>query len=186
MIIVLGCKANDDGTPTPLLMNRLEVAAKKYHELKPEGGNGLPLFIYVTGGAVDRPFAESAVMKKALVETFGVPQDDIVEESKAQDTLDNFENVADLLTERFGVWDGVNVTLVTSEFHVRRASTLCRQSFYFPGRFHVSALNFVGAPDMLEGDALAKRLDWEEKCIQEQMAQLRERQEARARTPSTS
>ena len=108
--MVLGAKA-DPGRPSAFLAARLGVARGLYED-------GRIRAILVTGDGSERSNFETRVMRDYLVEK-GVPADRIVEDPAGFDTYDSCVRARDV----FGVEE---LTLITQDYHVDRALTICR------------------------------------------------------------
>ena len=106
-VIVLGM-ALEDGQPTQDLLYRLETA-QDYGEEHPES------ILILTGGNPDaQGRTEAAAMREILVGN-GFPEERIVLEDKAFNTLQNFVNTAELIDP------DAPVMLVSSNYHMKRA-----------------------------------------------------------------
>lgn len=142
-VVVFGRGLNPKtGKPTPALTRRLETALAQANQ----DPNAL---IVVSGGAAHNAFPEADGMRDWLVQ-HGVPASRILVEDHSNDTIENAENVAQLLK-------GGNVrqvTVVTEQYHVHRAHELLASALSFQG---VKAkLNDAPAPDGLTGMAKVK------------------------------
>ena len=186
-IVVLGCAVQEDGTPSPLLLWRLEAASAHFDKLvAASGGDRSEITIYTTGGAVKNKWEEGTVMREwLLANNKNIDPNQVIAETRAVDTLTNFENVADIVATNKSNHatkseagdkeeEGGVVYLITSKFHVARARLLLEPAFAFQDRVKYSALVEVPAVDNLTGAALEKRQAWEIKCIGEQTAAQQE------------
>lgn len=80
--------------------------------------------VVVTGGKVgSNPFAEAPAMSK-LLQQLGVVENNIIQEDKAQNTLENAANVV-AIGRKLG-WKSIIV--LTSDFHTSRACTFFRNA----------------------------------------------------------
>ena len=111
VIIVLGYPAKKDGSVTPILRERINKAAKLYHE-------GIAKVIICTGAAVANSYVEADVMAQALIE-LGVPDRSIIREEVAKGTYENIVNSNRLMQGR-GLKTAV---IVSSPWHLRKASS---------------------------------------------------------------
>lgn len=116
LIVVLGNKVEDDGTPSARLAARLHHAAEVF-----EAGGGEAMIV-VSGGVDDRGFDEAAVMARHLVAR-GVPADRIVEDSAGGNTAATAANTARLMEDRG--WS--SVVVVSQYFHLSRTKLAFRQ-----------------------------------------------------------
>lgn len=82
LIVVLGCRVLPDGALSPTLARRVACGAEAYHQ-------GLGPKVLVTGGAVQGAPQEAAAMADTLQREHGVPSEDILLETQAQNTWDN-------------------------------------------------------------------------------------------------
>ena len=117
-------------TPTPFLARRLDVALDLYHR-------GKVSVILVTGDNSTPTYDEPDVMRDYLV-TRGVPAARIVADYAGFDTWESCVRAKKI----FGV---TSATLVTQDFHMPRALTLC----------HAAGIDAVGVADTGE-DAVAE------------------------------
>ena len=115
--VVLGCKANPDGTPSGALRRRLERALAVYQA-------GLAPVLIVSGdGHAKEGVDETAVMKAWLVER-GVPAEAIVADGSGVNTRATARFVAAWLVEH----DGRSVIAVSQYFHLPRTRLALRQA----------------------------------------------------------
>lgn len=113
-VIVLGAAVHGDQV-SPTLARRLEQAVK-YHACNPGA------LIVVSGGQgpqENRP--EGEAMRDYLL-TRGIPDANLVAETRATSTAENFANSAQLLTGRVDTRQPL--AFITDEFHVFRASQI--------------------------------------------------------------
>jgi uncharacterized SAM-binding protein YcdF (DUF218 family) len=111
-LLVLGYPANPDGTSSPEQRERVLEAVRQYQA-------GVAPVMMLSGGAVHNRFVEADVMAK-LAETSGVPARAILEERRAQNTIENIEYSTQIM--RAHGWDSVQA--ITSAAHERRASLI--------------------------------------------------------------
>ena len=114
-IVVLGAQVKPDGTPSVQLQWRKD-NAKQAYDLK-----NVP--IVVCGGqGGDEPMPEAECMKRYLTEQ-GVPPEMILMDPESVNTIQNLKNAGELL-QNAGY--GKNVLIVTSDYHVPRATAMAR------------------------------------------------------------
>ena len=115
VIIVLGAQVKEDGTPSVALERRLTAALESYR--------ADPQLIIVCGAqGANEPRAEGDVMREWLLAQ-GVPETDVIAETSSFNTRENLRYARAIMEER-----GLSQALVvTSDYHVARALTLCRQ-----------------------------------------------------------
>ncbi len=111
-VVVLGAQTHGD-RPSRTLRERLDRAAE-YLEEHPDA------FCIVTGGqGADETQTEASVMA-AYLTAAGIDPDRIAQETQSKNTRENLQNAAEIAENR-GL-DASRVLIVTSEFHLRRAS----------------------------------------------------------------
>lgn len=111
VIIVLGYPAKKDGSVSPILRERINKAAKLYHE-------GIAEVIICTGAAVANNYVEADVIAQTLIE-LGVPDCSIIREKLAKGTYENLVNSKKIMKDR-GLRTAV---IVSSPWHLRKASS---------------------------------------------------------------
>ena len=109
--LVLGAGLNPDGTPSPFLAGRLEVAAGLYE-------SGRVQVVLVSGDNRVVNYDEPTAMRDWLVER-GVPASDVVLDFAGRDTYDSCTRAKRI----FGV---EQVIVVSQGYHLPRAVTTCR------------------------------------------------------------
>ncbi|KAB1946724.1 hypothetical protein F8271_05950 [Micromonospora sp. ALFpr18c] len=110
--LVLGTKVEADGTPSPVLAARLEIARRLFDAGKVRA-------ILVSGDNMNADYNEPAAMRSWLVER-GVPAHKVVLDHAGFDTYDSCARAEQI----FGVR---RATVVTQSFHLPRAVALCRR-----------------------------------------------------------
>lgn len=151
-IVIFGRGLNRrTGKPTPALTRRLE---KGLEDAKADP-NAL---VVVSGGAAHNKFPEADGMRDWLVK-HGVPASRILVEDHSMDTIDNAENVAQLLQGG----KVKRVTVVTEQFHVHRAHDLLAHALSFRG-VHAK-LDDSPAPDAYSGLSQVKMAISEERLL---------------------
>ncbi|WP_432050452.1 SanA/YdcF family protein [Verrucosispora sp. NA02020] len=109
--LVLGTRVQPDGTPSPFLSARLEIARELY-------ATGKVRAILVSGDNMRHDYNEPEAMQRWLVDR-GVPADKVVLDYAGFDTYDSCARAKRV----FGV---ERATVVTQSFHLDRAVTVCR------------------------------------------------------------
>jgi uncharacterized SAM-binding protein YcdF (DUF218 family) len=125
-IVVLGYPANADGTPSPEQRERTLEAVREYRA-------GTAPRIIMTGGPAHNHYVEAHVMAD-LAAGHGVPRDALIEEGRAQNTIQNAYYSVEIM--RSHGWRSAEV--VSSPSHLPRASLIFRH-FPIEWRMHASA-----------------------------------------------
>ncbi|MGK5518210.1 SanA/YdcF family protein [Micromonospora sp. URMC 107] len=110
--LVLGTKVHPDGTPSPFLTGRLEIARRLL-------ATGKVRAILLSGDNMDPDYDEPGAMRRWLVDN-GVPATRVVLDHAGFDTYDSCARAKRV----FGV---ERATVVTQSFHLPRAVTVCRR-----------------------------------------------------------
>lgn len=109
-IIILGYPANIDGSPSPILSERI----KKGMELYKNGGAEK---IICTGGAIKNEHIEADVMANELVKN-GIPESSIIREKDSRATWENLK-----ISKKIMQNNGFETAVIVSQLgHIRRAS----------------------------------------------------------------
>ena len=112
-IVVLGAQVLPDGTPNVLLAWRLEKALEQY-KLSPR------LIIACGAQGDNEPVPEGEAMRDWLIAR-GVPERDVVAETRSYNTRENIQNALALLPE-----GADSILIVTSDYHLPRALAIAR------------------------------------------------------------
>ena len=112
-LIVLGAQVREDG-PSAVLKYRLDAAAQYLQE------NDSTVCIVTGGKGAAEPFPEGQGMKDYLVKA-GIPEDRIIVEDKALNTVQNIQYSKALMSS-----PDAPTAIVTNNFHVTRALALAR------------------------------------------------------------
>ncbi|WP_308439986.1 SanA/YdcF family protein [Asanoa iriomotensis] len=142
VVMVLGAQVYPDGTPSPFLAARLDLARQLYDA-------GTVRAVLVSGDHREWHYDEPGAMSRWLVER-GVPERRIVQDHAGFDTYDSCVRAKKI----FGV---DRMIVVTQQFHIDRAVALCRDA----------GIETVGV-----GDETVKRFGraWDYGAFREQLA----------------
>ena len=132
-LLVLGCGLKKDGTPTPLLKGRLDLALAFDRRQREETGREA-LFVVSGGQGPDEVCPEAVSMRTYLLEQ-GIPESRIMTEDRSCDTAENMRFSKPLMDER---QPDAKVAFFTTNYHVFRAGLKAR-------RIHMDAVG-AGAP----------------------------------------
>ncbi|GIF77250.1 membrane protein [Asanoa siamensis] len=140
--LVLGAQVYPDGTPSPFLAARLDLARQLYDA-------GTVRAVLVSGDHREWHYDEPGAMSRWLVER-GVPERKVVQDHAGFDTYDSCVRAKKI----FGV---DRMIVVTQQFHIDRAVALCRDA----------GIDAVGV-----GDETVKRFGraWDYGAFREQLA----------------
>ncbi len=121
-LLVLGCGLKKDGTPTPLLRGRLDLALKFNEEQQAAGKNAV--FVVSGGQGPDEVCSEAASMREYLLQQ-GIPEEHILTEDQSTDTAENMRFSSQLLGEAA---QNKKIAFFTTNYHVFRAGLKSRQA----------------------------------------------------------
>ena len=116
-VIVLGYPSNKNGSISDIQKKRMDVAIHLYR-------TNITKTILVSGSSAHNEFLESETMANYALEQ-KVPKNDIILESKARNTYENLKYAKIICKNR----NYNHVIVVTSPFHVRRASFFVKKFF---------------------------------------------------------
>ena len=105
--IVLGL-ALENGEPTPDLLARLD-KAQEYMEDYPEA------YLILTGGNADMSGHTEATVMRDILTGRGVPKEKLVLEDRSKTTVENFRNVAEMVSPENPI------VMISSDYHMDRA-----------------------------------------------------------------
>ena len=111
-IIVLGYPAQHDGTPSPEQRERVLEGVREYK-------SGVASHIIMTGAAAHNQYVEAHVMAE-LALSQGVPASALIEESQAQNTIQNLFYSAQIMKQHG--WNSAEI--VSSPSHLPRAALI--------------------------------------------------------------
>lgn len=121
-IIVLGCAIRSDGTPTPLLRDRLDRALAFARQQQAETGS-FPVFVLSGGQGADECISEAACMRQYLAEQ-GVPEDRMLLEDKSTDTAENMRYSKEIIQ---AIHPNARIAFSTTNYHVFRSGIKARR-----------------------------------------------------------
>ena len=131
-LIVLGYPANADGTPSPEQRERVLEGVREYKA-------GVAPYIIMTGAAAHNQYIEADVMAQ-LARSQGVPASAILEDVRAQNTIQNIYYSATIMHDH-----GMNsAEIISSPSHLPRAAMIVntfnvdQPSLYINWRTHAS------------------------------------------------
>lgn len=115
VILVFGCRAHADGSPSDALRDRMTTANKLYQD-------GLASTMVLSGGPGDGDFHETAVMKQLALEQ-GVPESAILLDEQGWNTAETINNLPPLIENL----PGQNVLAVSHFYHLPRIKMTSRR-----------------------------------------------------------
>ena len=121
-IIILGCRIRKDGTPTPLLRERVNRALAFYRMQKEQTGK-MPVFVTSGGKGTDEVTSESASMKAYLLSQ-GIPEEQIIEENQSVNT---YQNMLYSKEKILAVNPDAKIAFSTTSYHVFRSGLYARR-----------------------------------------------------------
>ena len=109
--VVLGNRMNDDGSPSQLMLKRMELTMEMYNQMHPDK-------IIVSGGFANKKagITEASFMRNHLI-LQGIPEDVIVEEGNSMTTQQNAIFSVPMAKEM----GAKSIVVVTSAEHMSRA-----------------------------------------------------------------
>ena len=114
--IVLGL-ALENGEPAPDLLSRLNTG-RQYLEKYPEAK------LILAGGNADESGRTEAAVMRDILTGWGVPEDRLMLENKAKSTIENFDNIAKMISA------DEPVVMISSDYHMDRASRIAAKAGY--------------------------------------------------------
>ena len=120
-LIVLGCGLKKDGTPTPLLRGRLDLALRFYERQLRETGKDAR-FVASGGRGPDEAQSEAASMRDYLLAK-GVPAERVILEDQSTDTAENMR----FSKEKIEAAGTGKIAFFTTNYHVFRAGLKARR-----------------------------------------------------------
>ena len=122
-LIVLGCGLKRDGTPTPLLRGRLDLALDFCRQQLEQTGKQAT-FVVSGGQGPDEVQTEAASMRDYLIGQ-GIREDQILLEDRSGDTAENMRFSKQIID---AVQPEAKVVFFTTNYHVFRAGLKARQA----------------------------------------------------------
>ena len=120
-MIILGCGIKEDGTPVPLLKERIDRALAFRNEQLEKTGKDLK-FVVSGGQGDDEVISEATSMKLYLMKQ-GIEEKNIIKEDKSVNTYENMKFSKEKIVE---VGDSDNVAFSTTNYHVFRGGLHAR------------------------------------------------------------
>jgi len=105
-ILVLGCRVYSDGTPSPMLGDRISTAVTLYQ-------NNISKRILMSGDSRSVWYDETGAMRTAAI-AMGIPEAAIQTDPMGLSTYDSIARYLE-------IWKGKRVVIVTQEYHLYRA-----------------------------------------------------------------
>ncbi len=121
-LIVLGCALRKDGTPSPLLKDRLDRAIAFRNRQLADTGKDL-IFVTSGGQGSDEVVSESTAMKRYLTEN-GIPEQRILEEDRSTNTFENMKFSREKIGDRAS---DAKIAFSTTNYHVFRSGLFARR-----------------------------------------------------------
>lgn len=122
-ILILGCGIREDGTLFPLLKGRADRAITFYKKQIEKTGKRA-VFVPSGGQGPDECMPEGEAIKNYLLSQ-GIPESDILPETKSVNTLQNMQFSREVIEKARGDKEGpANISFSTTNFHVFRSGIL--------------------------------------------------------------
>eukprot|EP01012_Entosiphon_sulcatum_P051844 TRINITY_DN7120_c0_g1_i1.p1 TRINITY_DN7120_c0_g1~~TRINITY_DN7120_c0_g1_i1.p1 ORF type:complete len:351 (-),score=52.62 TRINITY_DN7120_c0_g1_i1:11-1042(-) len=156
IVVVLGKMLQLDGSPEPMLVERMAFACSLWHQLRSTARTALLL----SGGNVQQSIqTEAECMQQMATTLHSVPETSIIRDSTSMNTTENAINSLRLAKEHAA--ETVKIFVVTSNFH------LPRTRLYFQNVAHQTGckqqITFLAAP--FSGPELVEELKAEDKML---------------------
>lgn len=123
-IIILGCAIRKDGSPTPILRERID-RALSFEKEQHKRLNRHALFVTSGGQGSDEVISEAESMKHYLME-HGVPENSILKEDKSVNTYQNMAFSKKVIENDAGTLSNKGIAFSTTNYHVFRGYTLAK------------------------------------------------------------
>ena len=121
-LLILGCGLKKDGSPTPLLKGRLDLALDFDREQEQQTGKNAA-FVVSGGQGTDEVCSEASSMMEYLKQQ-GIPEERIILEDQSADTAENMEFSKRKIDE---IKQDAKVAFFTTNYHVFRAGLKARR-----------------------------------------------------------
>lgn len=121
-VIILGCAIRKDGTPTPLLRDRIDRAIAFRDEQLAKTGKDL-FFVTSGGQGSDEVISESEAMKRYLLGK-GIPEGRILEENQSTNTFENMKFSKAVIDK---INPHASIAFATTNYHVFRSGLYARR-----------------------------------------------------------
>lgn len=122
-LIIPGCAVRNNGTPSPLLRDRIDRAIAFRNDQLEKTGKALT-FVTSGGKGADEVISESEAMKRYLMKK-GIPESFILEEDRSTNTFENMKFSKAKIDERD---PDANIAFCTTNYHVFRSGLLARMT----------------------------------------------------------
>ncbi len=122
-VLILGCAIRKDGTLYPLIKGRADRAIAFYQKQKEAGGHA-PVLVPSGGQGGDEYMPEAEAVRRYLLEQ-GIPESDILAETKSANTLQNMQFSKALIEKQK---QDAKVLFATTNYHVFRSGILANDA----------------------------------------------------------
>ena len=123
VMVILGCRVMPGGTPSILLQDRLNTALNYWEDHR-------DITVVVSGGqGQNEPKSEAQCMAEVLMDS-GIPGDQILQEDRSSNTMENLVFTRDLLMEEGIDVRETDILVVSNGFHLTRARMLAERFGY--------------------------------------------------------
>lgn len=132
VMVILGCRVMPGGAPSILLQDRLNTALNYWEDHR-------DITVVVSGGqGQNEPKSEAQCMAEVLMDS-GIPGDQILQEDRSSNTMENLVFTRDLLMEEGIDVRETDILVVSNGFHLTRARMLAE-------RFGYGSVSTLAAP----------------------------------------
>lgn len=125
-IIILGCAIRKDGTPTPLLKNRIDRAVE-FEKKQFEKTGKHAVFVTSGGQGSDEVVSEAEAMENYLL-SIGIPKKQILREDKSVNTFENMKFSKNLIMNNSYNFENQKIAFSTTNYHVFRGYVLVKKN----------------------------------------------------------
>ena len=150
MLLILGNKLTTLGEMHPILINRLDLAARLHQRNNYK-------HILVSGGRTQQrcKYSEAHLMKKYLIEKYNIANNIIIKENHSRDTIQNAKKSLRIVKKL----NQKDITVVSSKFHLPRVKAIFNHFFH-------NKIIYYGAKNVITGKTLTKTKQNEKKYLQ--------------------